>query len=59
MFVPPSRLGMIIDYTPETLPIYMRNALEEFGEDMWVFRERQDGHPTARSVNRYNGQTRE
>ncbi|WVW84663.1 hypothetical protein I302_106697 [Kwoniella bestiolae CBS 10118] len=58
MFVPPSRLGMIIDYTPSTLPQKMRDTLNEYGQEMWVFRERGDGHPTARAVNRYNGQTR-
>ncbi|WWC88679.1 uncharacterized protein L201_003592 [Kwoniella dendrophila CBS 6074] len=58
MFVPPSKLGMIIDYTPDTLPTNMRNALKEFGEEMWVFRERTDGHPTARAVNKYDEQAR-
>ncbi|OCF72945.1 hypothetical protein I204_06175 [Kwoniella mangroviensis CBS 8886] len=58
MFLPPSQLGMIIDYTPDTLPQNMRHALCEYGKEMWTFRKRKDGHPTARAVNRYNGQTR-
>ncbi|WVQ65787.1 uncharacterized protein L199_003965 [Kwoniella botswanensis] len=58
MFVPPSQLGMIIDYTPDTLPQNMRHVLCEYGKEMWTFRKRQDGHPTARAVNRYNRQTR-
>nr|XP_019012750.1 uncharacterized protein I206_02245 [Kwoniella pini CBS 10737]OCF51531.1 hypothetical protein I206_02245 [Kwoniella pini CBS 10737] len=49
---------MIIDYTPPTLSKSMRDDLRKYGEDIWAFRERTDGHPTARAVNRYQGQTR-
>lgn len=58
IFLPPSRLGMIVDYTPETLPAAMRSALEAYGEDMWFFRERTDGQATTKAVNRYRGDTR-
>lgn len=53
MFLPSNRLGMIIDYTLDTLPASMRTALEAYGQDLWVYRERTDGQPTTRSVNRY------
>jgi hypothetical protein len=49
---------MIVDYTAETLPPSMRTALESYGEDLWFFRERTDGHGTTRAVNRYRGDTR-
>ncbi|WWD18480.1 hypothetical protein CI109_102932 [Kwoniella shandongensis] len=58
MFLPPSRLGMVVDYTPSTLPEEIKDQLKSYGEELWAFRERQDGHPTARAVNRYKGQTR-
>lgn len=49
---------MIVDYTPETLPLPMIASLEAFGKDMWAFRRRKDGHGTTRAVNRYRGQVR-
>ncbi|TXT13553.1 hypothetical protein VHUM_00920 [Vanrija humicola] len=58
IFLPPARLGMIVDYTPETLPAPMVSTLEAFGKDMWAFRQRKDGHGTTRAVNRYRGQVR-
>ncbi|WRT67782.1 uncharacterized protein IL334_004756 [Kwoniella shivajii] len=58
IFVSPCRLGMIVDYTSSTLPESMRDTLERFGEEMWAFRGRADGHPTASAINRYQGQTR-
>ncbi|KAK8858588.1 hypothetical protein IAR55_002817 [Kwoniella newhampshirensis] len=58
IFLPPSRVGMIVDYTPETLPSEIQDTLKGYGEDVWFFRRRQDGHPTARAVNRYKGQVR-
>ncbi|WWC62556.1 uncharacterized protein I303_105152 [Kwoniella dejecticola CBS 10117] len=58
IFTPPSELGMIIDYTPATLTKAIRDDLKYYGSDMWAFRERTDGHPTARAVNRYQGQSR-
>lgn len=58
MWLPPSRLGMIVDYTPETLPDHMRAQLEHFGSEMWWFRIRDDGHPTCRAVNRYTDNLR-
>ncbi|WVF69163.1 hypothetical protein IAT40_003938 [Kwoniella sp. CBS 6097] len=54
MFLPPSRLGMIIDYTSESLSGPMRDKLCEYGEVMWAFRVREDGYPTARALNTYN-----
>lgn len=57
MFLPPRRLGMIVDYTLDSLPSSMRADLEAYG-DMWVFRERVDGQATTRSVNRYDGDLR-
>ncbi|WVQ82954.1 hypothetical protein IAT38_005090 [Cryptococcus sp. DSM 104549] len=58
LFLPPSRVGMIADYTPESLPEDMQATLKTFGPEMWAFRERTDGHPTARAVNRYRGEVR-
>lgn len=49
---------MIVDYTPSTFPRALRDALESYGNEMWAFRERTDGLPTARAVNRYDGETR-
>ncbi|KAI9632042.1 Ribokinase-like protein [Dioszegia hungarica] len=54
LFLPSSRLGMMVDYTPSTLPQEAREQLQVYGKSMWVFRERHDGHPTSRSVNRYS-----
>jgi hypothetical protein len=58
MFLPPSKLGMIVDYTPATFPNRMRDILTSYGEEMWCFRERKDGYPTTRAVNRYKGDDR-
>lgn len=49
---------MIVDYTPSTFPRALKDALESYGNEMWAFRERTDGLPTARAVNRYDGETR-
>jgi len=49
---------MIVDYTPDTMPLCMLETLENFGKDMWEFRVRQDGHGTTRAVNRYDGEKR-
>ncbi|OXG83439.1 hypothetical protein C349_03002 [Cryptococcus neoformans var. grubii Br795] len=57
-FLPPTQLGMIVDYTPSTFPQALKDALESYGNEMWAFRERTDGLPTARAVNRYDGETR-
>ncbi|WVQ96665.1 hypothetical protein IAU59_003771 [Kwoniella sp. CBS 9459] len=57
MFLPPDRLGMIIDYTPESLSESMRDKLCEYGNNMWAFRARRDGHPTARALNTYHVNT--
>lgn len=54
MFLPASRLGMIVNFTPETLPSWMRDRLESFGQEMWYFKERKDGRGTTRSVQRYH-----
>jgi hypothetical protein len=53
MFLPPSRLGMVINYSPSTLPSWMKDRLESFGAEMWYFKERQDGLGTTRSVQTY------
>ncbi|EKC97735.1 host-pathogen interaction-related protein [Trichosporon asahii var. asahii CBS 8904] len=58
LFLPPNRLGMIVDYTPESLPEEMKARLQAYG-DMWDFRLRQDGEQTTRAVNKYKGQVRE
>lgn len=58
MFLPPSRLGMIVDYTPGTMPPAMRSRLAQYGPEMYCFRLRDDGDPTARAVNRYKGEER-
>lgn len=47
-----------MDYTPETLPKDMEAQLKSYG-DMWDFRQRKDGEPTTRAVNKYKGQVRE
>jgi hypothetical protein len=49
---------MIINYTPATLPGWMRERLESFGPEMWCFKERQDGRGTTRSVQRYENNKR-
>lgn len=53
MFLPPTRLGMIVSYTEDTLPRAMRAQLESYGKDMWFFKPRQDGLRTCRSVQTY------
>ena len=49
---------MIIDYTPETLPPEIKAKLDSYGEDVFVYRQRTDGLPTCRAVNRYKGDLR-
>ncbi|WVQ73197.1 hypothetical protein IAR50_002763 [Cryptococcus sp. DSM 104548] len=58
IFLPPSKLGLIIDHTSETLPQTLKDDLRAYGEEMWEFRERKDGNPTTRAVNRYQGDKR-
>jgi hypothetical protein len=53
MFLPPTRLGMVINYSPETFPGWMRDHLESFGEGMWYFKNRKDGRGTTRSIQLY------
>lgn len=53
MFLPPERLGMIVSYTDETLPLPMRQQLESYGPNMWLFKPRHDGGGTCRSVQTY------
>jgi hypothetical protein len=53
IFLPPSRLGMIVNYSPLTLPGWMKDRLNSFGEEMWYFKERLDGLGTTRSVQVY------
>lgn len=55
IFLPPSRLSMIVDYVD--LPAQMEEKLKSFG-DMWRYRRRTDGNGTTRAVNRYNGEKR-
>lgn len=57
IFLSPSKLGMVVDYTPSTLPKAMRGAMESFG-NMWAWRVRNDGHGTTRAVNTYDGEVR-
>lgn len=59
MFLPPSRLGMIVNYSPSTLPEWMVNRLKSFGEEMWYFKERHDGLGTTRSVQTYQNGARQ
>lgn len=58
---------MIIDFGP--LPLYhlpwdstllssMGQTPLRYGEEIWVFRERIDGHPTTKATNRYEGEKR-
>lgn len=58
MFLPASRLGLMIDYTPSTFPPSMQEKLQAYGSEIWEFRERTDGHATCRAVQRYKGDQR-
>jgi hypothetical protein len=58
IFLPAEQLGMILDYTPHTLPAQIKARLDSLGDEMFVYRQRHDGHPTCRAVNRYKGQLR-
>lgn len=49
---------MVVNYTPATLPGWMRERLESFGPEMWYFKERQDERGTTRSVQRYENNKR-
>ena len=53
MFSPPSRLGMVINYSSSTLPGWMKDRLKSFGEGMWHFKERRDGRGTTTSMQTY------
>jgi hypothetical protein len=44
---------MIVNYSPSTFPEWMKDRLKSFGEEMWYFKERQDGRGTTRSVQVY------
>jgi len=58
VFLPSSRLGMIIDHTPDTLPARIKNDLDHLAPEAFIYRVRTDGQPTLRAVNRYKGQLR-
>jgi hypothetical protein len=58
IFLPPSRLGMIVNYSPSTLPKWMKDRLNSFGEEMWYFEERLDRLGTTRSVQVYRNGVR-
>jgi len=58
MFLPPSRLGMVINCSSSTLPGWMKDRLKSFGEGMWYFKERRDGRGTTRSVQTYTDNVR-
>jgi hypothetical protein len=58
IFLPAEQLGMIIDYTPGTLPREIKAKLDSYGENVFVYRQRTDGLPTCRAVNRYKGDLR-
>ena len=58
IFLPPSRLGMIVNHTDETLPKWMRTRLESYGPEMWYFKDRKDGKGTCRSLQTYQSGSR-
>ncbi|RXK37627.1 hypothetical protein M231_05103 [Tremella mesenterica] len=58
IFLPPTKVGMLLSYTPESLPEPMRQSLLAYGEEMWAFVLRKDGNPTTRILNTYHGQIR-
>ncbi|KAK4685279.1 hypothetical protein P7C73_g4882, partial [Tremellales sp. Uapishka_1] len=55
LFLPPEKLGMLVEYSPSTLDASMRARLNAMGEDMWEYVPWPE---TCRSVNRYRGQDR-
>lgn len=60
MFLEPERLGMMVSYTEDSLPSWMKERLESYGSQMWCFKHRQDGGGTCRSIQTYqNGARRE
>ena len=58
MFLPPQKLGMIIDFEPSTFTESFGDALRAYGSDMWCFLQRTDGYPTLRGLNTYEGESR-
>lgn len=58
IFLPSPRIGLMIHHSPETMPMSMKAKLLEYGEDMFDFIVRQDGHGTVRAVNKYKREFR-
>ncbi|ORX40076.1 Ribokinase-like protein [Kockovaella imperatae] len=58
MFLPADMLGMILDYESSSFPDHMASQLQTYGEEMWLFRERQDNMATTKAVNKYYKETR-
>ncbi|GHJ87130.1 hypothetical protein NliqN6_3532 [Naganishia liquefaciens] len=58
-FLPASELLQVIDTHPSSFSEDMMSALKHYGEEMFWFRTRKDGQPTARGLNVYTGQGRD
>ena len=55
MFSPGQEIGLVVDYTEDTLPAAMRRQLDAYGPQMFWFRERADGYPTTRGKTTLHG----
>ncbi|KAJ9127075.1 hypothetical protein QFC24_001309 [Naganishia onofrii] len=58
-FLPAQELAQIVDTEPSSCSPKMLADLKSYGEDMFWFRLRQDGKPTALGLNAYTGQGRD
>ncbi|KAG7097280.1 hypothetical protein E1B28_004645 [Marasmius oreades] len=56
VWLPPGQVGMIVDRGPD-FPPSMQKTLEDYGQDMWLFRDRTDTE-TTRALNSYRGEHR-
>ncbi|GAA6000030.1 hypothetical protein JCM10207_006020 [Rhodosporidiobolus poonsookiae] len=57
VFLPPTRVGILVDRGNDW-PKAVEDELREYGEAMWVYRDKPD-EPTTRALNLYRGEHRD
>ncbi|BGP16580.1 hypothetical protein JCM10213v2_004582 [Rhodosporidiobolus nylandii] len=56
IWLPPTRVGILVDRGSDW-PQEMGEALKQYGEEMWIYREK-PGEKTTRAINSYMGEQR-
>ncbi|GAA5820542.1 hypothetical protein JCM11251_003039 [Rhodosporidiobolus azoricus] len=59
IWLPPARVGIVVDKGYDWPEEVVGAKLREYGEEMWVFREKEGGEPTTRALNLYTGEHRD